>query len=71
MQKYIMDWQNFRQGKGQIVQIYTQEFRKRALILAVDLTFQGNLLKYIGGFHSYLRHTILIFNPTILDEVFV
>ncbi|WP_208081131.1 hypothetical protein, partial [Bacteroides uniformis] len=26
---------------------------------------------YIGGFHSYLRHNILMFNPTNLDEVCV
>jgi len=29
------------------------------------------LPKYIGGLHSYLQHTILIFNPTSLDEVCV
>ena len=28
-------------------------------------------LNFIGGFHSYLRHTILMFNPTNLDEVSV
>ena len=38
MQKAIMHWKNFRQLKGQSVQSYTQEFRRRALILAVDLT---------------------------------
>jgi len=26
------------------------------------------LLKYIGGLHSYLRHTILMFNPKKMDE---
>ena len=36
MQKTIMDWKNFRQLKGQSVKIYTQEFRRRALILGVD-----------------------------------
>ena len=40
MQKYIMDWQNFRKLKGQSVQSYTQEFRRRALILGVDLSSQ-------------------------------
>lgn len=30
---------------------------------------QDTLLKYIGGLYSYLRHTILMFNPTNLDEV--
>jgi hypothetical protein len=68
MQKYIMDWKNFRQAKGKNVQSYTQEFRRRALILGIGLSSQENLLKYIGGLHSYLRHTILMFNPTSLDE---
>jgi hypothetical protein len=69
MQKAIMDWKNFRQAKGKNVQSYTQEFRRRALILGIDLYSQETLLKYIGGFHSYLRHTILMFNPANLDEV--
>jgi hypothetical protein len=66
-----MDWKKFRQAKGQSVQSYTQEFRRRALILGIDLSSQETLLKYIGGLHSYLRHTILMFNPTNLDEVCV
>ena len=66
-----MDWKKFRQAKGQNVQSYTQEFRKRALILGIDLSSQGTLLKYIGGLHSYMRHAILMFNPTKLDEVCV
>lgn len=71
MQKAIMNWQNFKQLKVQNVQEYTQEFRRRALMLGVDLQSQDTLLKYIGGLHSYLRHTILMFNPTNLDEVCV
>jgi hypothetical protein len=71
MQKSIMDWKNFRQAKGENVQSYTQEFRRRALILGIDLSSQETLLKYIGGLHRYLRHTILMFNPTSLDEVCV
>ena len=71
MQKAIMNWKNFRQLKGQSVQDYTQEFRRRALLLGVDLQAQETLLKYIDGLHSYLRHTILMFNPTSLDEVCV
>jgi hypothetical protein len=71
LQKAIMDWQNFRQDKGKCVQSYTQEFRRRALILGIDLSSQETLLKYIGGLHSYLRHIILMFNPTNLDEVCV
>ena len=50
---------------------YTHEFRKRDFILGIDLSSQDTLLKYIGGLHNYLRHTILIFNPTKLNEVCV
>ena len=67
MQKYIMEWQNFRQLKGENVQDYTHEFRRRALILGINLYSQEKLLKYIRGLHSYLRHTILMFNPTKID----
>ena len=53
------------------MQDYTQEFRKRELTLDNPLYLQEMHLKYIGGLHSYLRHTILMFNPTNLDEVCV
>jgi hypothetical protein len=71
MHKAIMDWQNYRQAKGKNVQTFTQEFRRRALVLGVDLSSQETLFKYIGALHSYLRHTILMFNPSSLDEVCV
>jgi hypothetical protein len=28
-------------------------------------------MKYIGALHSYIRHTLLLFNPTSLDKVCV
>ena len=71
MQKSIVIWQNFGQLNGQSVQDYTQEFRRRALMLGVDLQSQDTLLKFIGDLHSYLRHTIFMLNPTSLDEVCV
>ena len=71
MQKAIMIWHNYRLFKGQSVQDYTQEFRKMSLMLVVDFQSQDTLLKYIGGLHSYLRHTILMFNPNNLDDVCV
>ena len=37
----------------------------------VSLDTQETLLKYIGGMHSYLRHTLLMFNPSNLDDVCV
>jgi hypothetical protein len=40
MHKAIMDWQKFRQAKGKSVQSYTQEFRRRVLILGINLSSQ-------------------------------
>ena len=40
-------------------------------MLGFDLNNQETLLKYISGFHIYLKHTIQMFNPTCLDEVCV
>ena len=71
MQEAMMSWQTLRQLKGKSVQGYTQEFRKRALILGISLDSPKTPLKYIGGLHNYMRHTILMFNPTSIDEVFV
>ena len=68
MQQALMDWKNLRQAKCQNLQEYTQEFRKRALILGIPIDTQENLLKFIGGLHSYLCHTIIVFNPL---DVFV
>jgi len=71
MQQAMMSWQTLRQLKGKSVQGYTQEFRKKALILGISLDSQETLLKYIDDLHSYMRHTILMFNPTSIDEVSV
>jgi hypothetical protein len=62
-QKATMDWQNFRQAKGQNAQSFTQEFRRRALVLGVDLSSQETLLKYIGALHSYLRPLAPLTSP--------
>ena len=39
--------------------------------MGINLYFQETLLNYVGGLHVHLRHTILMFNPTNIDEVFV
>ena len=66
-----MDWWNLRQEKGQNVQDYTQDFRKMAPKLGILLYTKEIVLRYIGGLRRYLRHTILMFNPTNIHEVFV
>ena len=48
-----------------------KSLEKRALMLGISLDSLETLLKYIGGLHSYMRHTILTFNPTSIDEVSV
>ena len=69
MQQAMMSWQTLHQLNRQSVQGYTQEFRKRALILGISLDSTETLLKYIGGLHNYISHTILMFNLTSIDEV--
>ena len=71
MKQAMMSWKTLRQLKGKSVQSYTQGFRKRALTLGISLDSPETLLKYIGGLHSYLKHTILMFNRTSLDDVSV
>jgi hypothetical protein len=70
-QTSMFEWLQLRQLKGKNVQAYTQEFKKKALALEIPLHTRETLLKYIGGLHSYLHHTILMFNPTNIDEVSV
>jgi hypothetical protein len=71
MQQEMMNWQSLRKNKGQSVQEYTQIFHKKELNLGIPLYIQETLLKYIGGLHSYLKHTILLVNPYNFDEVYV
>ena len=66
-----MNWKILRQTKGHDVQSYTQGFRNKTLLLGFPLYTKGTLLKYIIGMHYYLKHTILMLNPTNFDEVCV
>jgi hypothetical protein len=65
----MVSWQQLRQGKGKNVQVYTHEFKRKALSLGIPLHTLETLLKYIGGMHLYFCHTILMFNPKNIDEV--
>ena len=66
-----MEWKNLRQSKGQTVQSLTEEFKKKELALNIPLDSYETLMKYIGALHIYIHHTLLLFNPTSLDEVCV
>jgi hypothetical protein len=57
--------------KGQSVQEYTDEFCKMDLVLDLPLTTQETLMKYIGGFPTYICNTAFMFGPTNIDEVYV
>ena len=54
---------------GEDIQYYTQYFKKKTLVVEFSLHSSETLIKYIVGLHSCLRHTILMFNPTSIDEV--
>ena len=43
MQQAVIDWQHLRQGKGQSIQEFTQEFRKKALALGISLDTRETL----------------------------
>ena len=40
-------------------------------MLGVSLKDPQTLMKYIGDLHSHLQKTIMLFNPTNLDQVCV
>jgi hypothetical protein len=65
----MVEWKTLRQSKGQNVQSFMEEFRKKALALNIPLDSYETLMRYIGALHSYSSHTLLLFNPTSLDEV--
>ena len=66
-----MNWQYLRQGKGQDVRIFTQEFRKQALNLGIALDTLEVVTKYIGSLHSYIRNSLFFFKPTNIDSASV
>jgi hypothetical protein len=68
LHKAMMECQTLRQSKGQTVQSFIEEFRKKSLALNIPLDSYENSMKYIGAFNSYIHHTLLLFNPTSLDE---
>ena len=52
-QKALMNWKYLRQGKGQDVQSFIEEFRKQALNSGIALdTPEFVTTKYIGSLHS-------------------
>jgi hypothetical protein len=70
-EKALIEWQGLKLRRGQIVQEYTDEFRKMALILDIPLHTQETLMKYIGGLPAHIRNTVFMFGPTNIDEVYV
>lgn len=51
------------------MQEYTDEFRKKALMLNIPLHKQETLMKYIRGLPKYIHNIVFMFSPTNLDEV--
>ena len=53
-EKALIEWKDLKLRKGQIVQEYTDGFRKMALMLDVPLHTQETLMKYIGGLLAHI-----------------
>jgi hypothetical protein len=68
-EKALIEWQGLQLRKGQIVQEYTDEFCKMALMLDIPLHTQETLMKHIGGLPAHIRNIVFMFGPTNLDEV--
>ena len=65
----MIEWLHLRHLNEWNVQAYTYGFKKKYLALEIPLHTRETLLKYIGRLHSYLRHVVLMFNPSNIDEV--
>ena len=48
-----MEWKHLEKGKGQIVQNFTEEFRKQAVAFNVPLGIPKILIKYVISLHNY------------------
>ena len=66
-----MEWKHLMKGKGKNVQKLTEEFRKKALNLDISLYSPEILTNYIGSLYGYIRHSLLFFEPTTIDEASV
>lgn len=63
-----MERQHLKQIKGKNVHNFIEKFRKQALTLNISLDTPGTLMKYISSLHSYLRHSLLLFEPKTHDD---
>jgi len=45
--------------------------RKQALNFGIALDSPEVVTKYIGSLHSYIRHSLLLFEPTTIDSASV
>lgn len=63
-----MEWKYLSQDKLQNVQSFIEEFRKQALNFGISLDSLETVIKYVGVLHSYIRHSLLLFMLTTIDE---
>lgn len=68
-EKYLIEWKGLKVKKSHLVQEYTDEFHKKALMLDIPLYTQETLMKYIGRLLEYAHNIVFMFSPTNLDEV--
>ena len=49
------------------MQSFTKEFWKQALNLGISLDSPKIITKYVGALHSYIKHSLLLFEPNMID----
>jgi hypothetical protein len=70
-EKDLIEWKIIKLRKGQSVHEYSNEFPKMDLMLDVPLTTKETLMKYIGGFPTYICNIVFMFGPNNIDEVYI
>ena len=53
------------------MQSFTEEFRNKALKLGISLASPKTIKNNIRSLHSYMRHSLLLFEPTTIDAASV
>lgn len=61
-------WQHLRQPQEQLIQEYTVEFQKLAIIMNISKDETSILIKYIESLHSYIQQELALFRVHSLDE---
>ena len=49
------------------MQNFIEELRKQAFNFGISLDLPKTVTKYVGALHSYIKHSLLLFEPTMTN----